>query len=573
MIFTLIHRILKKAFEIAPDKEVDTCFEISSDDSDVFAGMSINSMHMTFASHDVTEKRKFTGSLFLRGHDKTATSLVNLRKGLLRDLGVDLQLQPTGKGWKFHVDMIALYYALERNTALLYLPIRHRAVSATCANFAIMGNDYIPPFYGFTYSDFLKVFSSDMFKSLATHNDGECCSPVRLGKFSKFDGLGGHPNEAPSLNLQGCQNIISIMLMSSKKTRAQLQRTHPGNTLRDIIMKEKTDMNKYIAAAALLGGEEHSIPDPIAILLRISGANFIFQQWNINSYQDIITPPINVELDRTPWVISTNDCTFNYDMRWIFTTDLKRVSKVNRKYEWNPQLRKKLIDNGFGMILSSNQTVTDSTLWTFDVHEEIVRVIENKGYYPIRKVEAKDVVPMMQTDSVESLMNLVGKYDLNETSRFFEVSHNLVEVFTMTLTAHSGYKIKGYPKLVTNTAKKVSKGYKVNGSPSEELSVVEDECVNWLDLKMKDILGKLGTSEHPNATKFLMKLSTHVLQNNPQIQDIPNDSREMESENDDVDLTTMSSDSDDSDEDNDDSDEDNDDDDVGDAGNEDGCLV
>ena len=153
------------------------------------------------------------------------------------------------------------------------------------------------------------------------------------------------------------------------------------------------------------------------------------------------------------------------------------------------------------------------------------------------------------------------------------MSHNLVEVFTMTLTAHSGYKVKGYPKLVTNTAKKVSKGYKVNGSPWEELSVVEEECVNWLDLKMKEILGKLGTSEHPNAMKYLTKLSTHIIQNNPQIQDIPNGSRETESKNKDVDLTTMSSDSDDSDDDNDDSDEDNDDDDVGDAGNEDGCLV
>jgi hypothetical protein len=92
--------------------------------------------------------------------------------------------------------------------------------------------------------------------------------------------------------------------MLRQKTKKQLLRVYPGDQLNDMIEEKKTTTYQIISAAAVLAGEERCLPDPIVLLLRLSGSNFIAQQWCVNTYQKVITPSIDIELDRTPWEIS-----------------------------------------------------------------------------------------------------------------------------------------------------------------------------------------------------------------------------------------------------------------------------
>ncbi len=167
MIISAIYRIISQTFKQDNSAFIDSCFLIHSEDSDVLAGMTMQLVR-SLDNARLQYKLKYHGSIIARGPNKSVASLLKLNKTVREALDIDLNLQPTGKGWIFHVSMIPLYYHLETKIKKFeHLPYGHRAVAATAAPFAFMLNDYIPAMNGLQYSDFIEATTSKIFKNVS----------------------------------------------------------------------------------------------------------------------------------------------------------------------------------------------------------------------------------------------------------------------------------------------------------------------------------------------------------------------------------------------------------------------
>ena len=171
-------------------------------------------------------------------------------------------------------------------------------------------------------------------------------------------------------------------MMKSDRTSTQLRHVYPN---KDDVYRRLFDPSSsshtygIVRAAAVLSGEEHSVPDALALLSRIACANRVFRQMNYNVYQENVTPAVGRdELKSTPYIIPrdieiTNaSCRIDYGITRLYTPALKKRVKQNGFDEDTRQL---FHDNLYGEIFDESQLSKDGP-WMFDVPNTIKEAIE-----------------------------------------------------------------------------------------------------------------------------------------------------------------------------------------------------
>ena len=106
--------------------------------------------------------RKLYGSIIVKGPNKSAASLTKLSDKVLSDL--DIVGNPTGDGFSFYLDIVALYYRFVQATTRFQNVLVASRPLLISACFCFMNNDYMPPCHGLKYKDFFAAVRSEPYK-------------------------------------------------------------------------------------------------------------------------------------------------------------------------------------------------------------------------------------------------------------------------------------------------------------------------------------------------------------------------------------------------------------------------
>mmetsp|Transcript_29282 Transcript_29282/g.33629 ORF Transcript_29282/g.33629 Transcript_29282/m.33629 type:complete len:659 (+) Transcript_29282:2-1978(+) len=525
MVFSVMHRLIKLCFHIKPSCKMDAIFVIHSDDSDVTGGMAmffVHSLHSTQQKYKMKQSHRFTGSIIVRGRNKAVGAIMRLNKSLISHLGIDTNLQSTisGKGWIFQLDIIALYYRLEDCLKLSHLPPGHKAVSVTSANYCFSNNDYLASYGESCYENFINVLTSDDYKRCVSKYNPEDCSPMILTPVIFDDDSSDNTLQQSSLNL--CGIIIVFLLNMSRRTHtsAQLRRYFPDKAqmFDQFFQGEKmSDTYGIVRAAAILAGEEHQLPDPIALLSRIACANRVFQQMTVNVYQNVVTPQVgHGELDNTPYIIpndaelTNTSCSIDYGISSLQTTKLKLYVK---KYGFDENVQVQFKNNLYGSIIDIQQ-LEGKKPWMFDVADVIINTIMNNGITPTDRIKGADIIPQLQAVSFDDFKEKIQKYNAVDNGQFNGLNI-LKEIITLAISSRTEYRKKGEgrPQLLNSKVIDVSRGWKSETRAWDEIEIIDARYAGWLTQKMKDIYTKLGTDSHHDAMEFISFLVAHIFRN------------------------------------------------------------
>jgi len=116
---------------------IDCVSVIHSDDSDAFAGISMQAIYH-LESTCVQRGKQFKGAIYLHGPNKSVSQITKLGDIFKTNIEVDRELCPTGRGFHFMVDLIAVYYTLEQDSRLPELPFGHRAMSCVSVVYTLL---------------------------------------------------------------------------------------------------------------------------------------------------------------------------------------------------------------------------------------------------------------------------------------------------------------------------------------------------------------------------------------------------------------------------------------------------
>ena len=143
----------KKKSKIENREGIDCVIELHSDDSDAFAGLGMQAV-FNLESTCLLQDRKFTGAIYVRGPRKSVAQVTKLGNIFKTNIHVNHELSPTGRGFEFLVDLVAVYYSLEQDDTLPKLPDGHRAILTVAGTFSLVNHDYLrmSAYGGLTYS-------------------------------------------------------------------------------------------------------------------------------------------------------------------------------------------------------------------------------------------------------------------------------------------------------------------------------------------------------------------------------------------------------------------------------------
>jgi hypothetical protein len=194
------------------------------------------------------------------------------------------------------------------------------------------------------------------------------------------------------------------------------------------------------------------------------------------------------------------------------------------KNVWSAELKNILATKVLGPILSPLPLMPEDHLCVpFCVHTEMMECISNRGFFTLKTVHAKDVIPNLEVNNVESLKAIVKKYSTptpNHEGRFQSEHENvkiLREVFTLTITSKTAFKMPkgGRPQLMSNTIENISMGGFADKWDS--FKGWPEGFENLRTEKMKQILDRIGTEQHDLVVTTLEKVTIHIIEQHLQI--------------------------------------------------------
>ena len=521
MIFSAMHRLLTNGFENSRGP-LDCLMDIHCEDTDAMAGMA---MYFAYSLEDTSRNggKHFKGSIMIQGHGKSASQVLKMSKYLRESLGFLPTIQPTGKGYYFQWDVLALYYRLEANDDLATLPAGHRAVSTTAAGYGFLNNDYIATEKGGSnYADFMNVLKSkELQKAIDSFPGGAGrleCSPLILDPIS-FSALADNKDNKSGYNLSGMLLCHGVMMINKKETRRLLSRKYsPSEMLAFFPDKIPYDV---IRAAAYLAGERVPVPDPIATLSHLSCSDYVLHLWLRRPYQSSIEPAVGEdELVQTSYVIpkkmtkGNTKCSVEYSLLSV----AKRLARVGDNSEMTREI---LESTRFGRIFSSYQFRGDSK-WLFPPLDEVAKTVASKGLYPSPQVPADLVLPTFQADSTQELVGFVAQFSsyLSNEQDKEHGANCLGSVFELTLCSRTAYNPDGAklgrPLLVSNTPESISTGgFTGNGRDGHrgwaKKTQWSSPAVEELSkLTVKELFSKLRTAESSVVIKLFEELCLYV---------------------------------------------------------------
>ena len=184
---------------------IDSISKIFSDDSDAFAGISMQAIY-GLESTCILKDKTFSGAILLHGARKSVAQISKLGKVFKTNLDIDRDLCPAGVGgFECILDLVSIYYSLENDKSLPVLPPGHRAISAVAVAYTLTNNDYMRMAgHGFTPRMLIATMKSRTYKAEVGRPGlaAEDISPINFTRTAVFMdetyGATGYPVIAPS---------------------------------------------------------------------------------------------------------------------------------------------------------------------------------------------------------------------------------------------------------------------------------------------------------------------------------------------------------------------------------------
>jgi len=514
MIISSLYRTITMGFA-ASDEPLDCCVDIHCEDTDMIAGLSTQLVH-SLVKAKANDGKHFAGAILIRGHSKSVNQIMKLGKAFRSSLGISDDCVPTGNGFIFQIDPVALYYCLEQNNDLGPLPPGHRAASATCAAYALINNDY-NGIDGLGYTDFFSALKSkELRRIIETYGPGQdTYSPVILDPVG-FTPEADNTNNKSGLNLCGILAVFGVMMVQRKNTRRLLGRIYsPSDTASFFPSTVPYDV---VRGASLLACEPALAPDPIAILARLSCCNFVLKQWMFSPYVDEIVPALGKEeLAQTAYDIPSKlgrgkECLVDYSLVSL----AKKLKGAKGDVEL---VRSYLERNRYGSLFTREQLVGDEK-WLFLPLEEVMKAIGENGLSPSVKVSSDLLLPTFQASSMAELGGFIRRFKpLLAISTDREHGASCIQsVFELTLCSRTEFNPAncslGPPLLTSKTPVEVSTGgFKDSRRRWNKKTQWPGGCDSLVSLKIRELFAKVATDEGDQVLEVLMDLCEYIFSN------------------------------------------------------------
>jgi hypothetical protein len=298
------------------------------------------------------------------------------------------------------IDLIAVYYSLEQDNTLPELPCGHRAISALSVTYTLVNHDYLgmAANSGVTYRSVIAAMKSESYKKEASKYTVNQRSPVNLTRKAVFAGQ-NHTGEK-GYNLSGVLLLMHHVFINRPATKKILLKRYEPSELGDCI---KYDV---VRAAALLAGEMHPLPDPVALLLYLSCANLAFRRWGVHVYSKTIRT--DDELKSTPYNITVEKGERVMSIQF----DLCGVAPTRNALD-DRSLHTKLKQSCYGALLPTSESCELIPMPFNPFIETRNAIVGGCGYYPTVKVSAEHLPQgVTQSDTTEQATQLLEEHEV-----------------------------------------------------------------------------------------------------------------------------------------------------------------
>ena len=379
MVYAALRTIIRIGFtHDTEDEGIDLVADIRSDDSDAFAGISMQFVY-NLESTCILRSKRFNGAIYLHGPKKSVAQITSLGNIFKTNLDTELELCPTGRGFEFKVDLLAVYYTLEENESMPKLPPGHRAITVAVI-YTLLNHDYLKVgSHGMTYSKMIATLKSTSYKSDVERYDAKLISPVNMTRQAVF-ATQNHNSQA-GYNLPGILLLFHHAFINRPATKKILLKKYgEQNELRQKIPYD------VVRAAAIIAGELQPVPDPVALLNHMSCAGLVFRRWTGHLYGG--SKRTDDELEETCYTRSE----VKGQQMISIDYNLCDVAKVYRPSYTHESLIRKLKHSKYGSLLPDAITEEAINAMPFNPIEEIKLALEHGGFYPSIKV-SEELLP------------------------------------------------------------------------------------------------------------------------------------------------------------------------------------
>ena len=378
MIYSAMHTLLKIGFTHDNSNEgIDCIVKMHSNDSDAFAGLAMQAIYY-LESTCLLKNKNFFGAIYLHGSQKSIAQITKLGSIFETNVEVDRLLCPTGRGFEFMLDLVAIYYRLEQDSTLPELPPGHRAICMTAVVYTLLNHDYLRvASYGLTYSKLIKAMKSNSYKNEVSIYDAQDISPINMPRQAVFTGNVNNMNQI-GFNLRGILSLLHHAFLNRTATKKILETKYPANANHHLSYN-------VVRAASILAKEIQPLPDPVALLAHISCANLIFRRWSTQVYKSSIKTDDEIGGSCYAERITKGE------RKISVTYDLCDIAKSYRSSWTNSTLLTNLRVLCYGQLIQDiPQDV--AILMPFNPLQEVKAALQNEGYYPTVRV-TKDLLP------------------------------------------------------------------------------------------------------------------------------------------------------------------------------------
>jgi hypothetical protein len=290
------------------------------------------------------------------------------------NIHVDLDMCPTGRGFEFMVDLLAVYYTLEDDNTMPALPPGHRAISSVAVVYTLSNNDYLKlASHGVTATQLIQALRSPSYKCEVKDKVLEKISPINLTRQAVF--MDQNHNIHKGYHLPGILILLAHAFINRSRTK------------------------KFLSAKyAILAEELQPVPDPIALLAHLSCANLLFRRWTVHVYGR--STRTDDELGNTCYrekqVKGRTVMYIDYNLREVVAKGLRWSSLMDEN------LIRELKTRCYGSLLPKNIALGVDVAMPFSPLVAIKLALDNRGLYPVVKVPRELLPDLAAADMDES---------------------------------------------------------------------------------------------------------------------------------------------------------------------------
>jgi len=221
-------------------------------------------------------------------------------------------------------------------------------------------------------------------------------SPIKLTRQAVI--MGVNHNAYKGLNLPGIIILLHHAFINRSATKKILLNRYTPEELSDSLPYD------VVRASAILAGELHPLPDPVALLCHLSCANLLFRRWTVHLNSSTIQT--DDELEASCYSIDEikgeKVVSIKYDLHDLLATTRNALN--------DESLLRCVKQSYYGYLLPTIDSCKNAPM-PFNPFNEIKRTTAFHGFYPLVKVPKNLLPNQVTTNTTNPETNLLEEHD------------------------------------------------------------------------------------------------------------------------------------------------------------------